>query len=96
MYTRILAVAIFFSLGGISCAQSKKSANPAADGFDMAGSDPKAVEIADQVMQAMGGRKAWDNTHYISWNFFGAANSFGTNGRAMCGSITCATTRPFF
>ena len=50
----------------------KKSANPPADGFDMAGSDPKAVQIADQVMAAMGGRKAWDNTHLIAWNFFGA------------------------
>lgn len=71
MYTRILAIAIFLTISGIGCAQSKKSANPAADGFDMASSDPKAIEVADQVMQAMGGRKAWDNTHYISWNFFG-------------------------
>jgi hypothetical protein len=45
--------------------------NPAADGFDAANSDAKAIEIADNVMKAMGGRKAWDKTRYITWNFFG-------------------------
>jgi len=49
----------------------RKSANPAAPGFDAAGSDAKAIELADVVMKAQGGRKAWDNTHYIAWTFFG-------------------------
>lgn len=62
---------LFLLLATAASAQSKKNANPPANGFDMAGSDPKAVELADEVMQAMGGRKAWDNTHYIAWNFFG-------------------------
>jgi hypothetical protein len=35
-------------------------------------SDPKAIEIADKVMNAMGGKKAWDETRHITWNFFGA------------------------
>jgi hypothetical protein len=56
----------------VAFSQSKKSANPPAQGFDMAGSDPRAVQLADEVMNAMGGRKAWDNTHIITWNFFGA------------------------
>ncbi|MGB3588676.1 MAG: DUF6503 family protein [Tunicatimonas sp.] len=47
-------------------------ANPPADGFNEAGSDEKAIAIADSVMQAMGGRKAWDTTHYVAWNFFGS------------------------
>ncbi|MBL7827950.1 MAG: hypothetical protein JNJ57_15075 [Saprospiraceae bacterium] len=34
-------------------------------------SDRKAVQIAKEVMKAMGGQKAWDNTRCISWNFFG-------------------------
>ena len=34
-------------------------------------SDPKAIEIADKVMEAMGGKKAWDETRHITWNFFG-------------------------
>lgn len=45
--------------------------NPAAAGFNAEASDPKAIAIADQVMQAMGGRKAWDETRHIRWNFFG-------------------------
>lgn len=34
-------------------------------------SDPKATKIANEVMNALGGKENWDNTHYISWNFFG-------------------------
>ncbi len=45
--------------------------NPSAPGFDLYNSDPEAVKIADKVMEAMGGRRAWDQTRYISWNFFG-------------------------
>ncbi|WKN41223.1 hypothetical protein [Tunicatimonas pelagia] len=45
-------------------------ANPPAEGFNEAASDEKAMAIADSVMQAMGGRKAWDTTQYVSWNFF--------------------------
>jgi hypothetical protein len=44
--------------------------NPAAVGFDKANSDTKAIFIADQVMKAMGGRKAWDKSRYFVWNFF--------------------------
>ena len=46
--------------------------NPAMDGFNKAGSDEKAIAIADQVMKAMGGRKAWDDARYLVWDFFGA------------------------
>jgi len=46
--------------------------NPAADGFNADASDSKAITIADSVMTALGGRKAWDNSRYFSWNFFGA------------------------
>lgn len=45
--------------------------NPAAPGFDSAGSDRTAILIADQVMRAMGGYPNWDSTQYLSWNFFG-------------------------
>lgn len=44
--------------------------NPAAKGFDAAGSDARAIAIADSVMLAMGGRKAWDATRYLQWNLF--------------------------
>ncbi|MCB0569404.1 MAG: hypothetical protein KDC66_06570 [Phaeodactylibacter sp.] len=45
--------------------------NPPAPGFDTVGSDALAISIADSVMQAMGGRNAWDRAHYIKWDFFG-------------------------
>lgn len=48
-----------------------EDANPPMDGFNYEQSDPEAVVIADKVMTAMGGRKAWDETRYISWTFFG-------------------------
>ena len=45
--------------------------NPAADGFNSAGSDVRAIEIADAVMKKMGGRVNWDRTRYLTWRFFG-------------------------
>ena len=45
--------------------------NPAAEGFDLSGSDQEAILIADRVMETMGGRKSWDDTRYLCWDFFG-------------------------
>lgn len=68
---RTLRLFLCLLLSGVmSFAQSRKTNNPPAAGFDMAGSDARAVQIADEVMNAMGGRKAWDETHLIAWNFF--------------------------
>lgn len=46
--------------------------NEPAEGFNSADSHPIAILLADQVMNAMGGRKKWDNTNVLFWNFFGA------------------------
>lgn len=46
--------------------------NPPSPGFDKEGSDSLAIVIANQVMNAMGGRASWNSTRYIGWNFFGA------------------------
>ena len=46
--------------------------NVAASGFNTEGSDAKAIEIADSVMKACGGRHAWDQTRFIRWTFFNA------------------------
>ncbi|WP_143470559.1 hypothetical protein [Neolewinella marina] len=46
--------------------------NPAAEGFDEAGSDPEAIAIADSVMVRHGGRQAYDAARYFKWDFFGA------------------------
>ncbi|MEP1096852.1 MAG: hypothetical protein ABJG78_17170 [Cyclobacteriaceae bacterium] len=48
--------------------------NPPAEGFNQEGSDLLATLLADKVMNAMGGRKAWDETRFISWTFFGRRN----------------------
>ncbi len=48
--------------------------NPPAEGFDLENSDAKAIQIADEVMEAMGGRKAYDDTRYLLWDFFGSRN----------------------
>ncbi|PIB36304.1 hypothetical protein BFP72_13325 [Reichenbachiella sp. 5M10] len=42
--------------------------NDPVNGFNIEESDPTAVFIADKVMTAMGGRKAWDETRYIQWH----------------------------
>ncbi len=49
----------------------KQVGNPPMPGFNSKDSDPKAIQVADEVMDAQGGRKNWDNTHFIAWNFFG-------------------------
>ncbi len=68
-YTRFIPLwTTVLLLGFIAC---QKSDNPPMPGFDLENSDARAIEIADRVMDAMGGRKAWDETRYITWNFFG-------------------------
>ncbi|MFT6972558.1 MAG: hypothetical protein ACJAXX_003141 [Roseivirga sp.] len=51
---------------------SEEYGNPPSEGFNLEESDAEAMIIADEVMEAMGGRKAWDETRHIAWNFFGA------------------------
>lgn len=76
-----LGAAVACSTALLGCPASKEptenkaptasSANPAAEGFDAAGSDPKAVAIADRMMHEMGGYDAWRDTRYLAWSFFG-------------------------
>ena len=39
--------------------------NPSAAGFNLTDSDAKAIAIADEVMQAMGGRHNYDQTRFL-------------------------------
>ncbi len=66
----ILALATAYVLEPPAAADHH-AANPPAEGFDLAGSDAEAIEIADRVMATMGGRPAWDATRYLRWKFFG-------------------------
>ncbi|WP_268122672.1 DUF6503 family protein [Roseivirga pacifica] len=69
--------ALLLAFAIVACGETKETTtesdygNPAAEGFNEAASDAKAIAIADKVMEAMGGRQAWDNTHYVAWKFFG-------------------------
>lgn len=38
--------------------------------------EPEAQEIAESVMQAMGGQAAWDGTRHIAWKFFGGRQHY--------------------
>lgn len=46
--------------------------NPGAEGFNLAGSDNMALNVADSIVKYHGGRAAWDEVRYLSWDFFGA------------------------
>ena len=45
------------------------SGDPRSRASRTAASDPKAVAIADKVMQALGGADAWNETHYLRFDF---------------------------
>jgi len=72
---------LLFAIAVVSCGPSANEntgsetafvENVPADGFDVENSDASAIKLADDAMMAMGGRKNWDDTRYITWNFFGA------------------------
>lgn len=67
---------LMFSLVLLIAACTKQLQNPPAEGFNLAASDAKAITIADEVMAAMGGRKAWDETRFLVWNFFGSRKHY--------------------
>ena len=84
---RVIILLSFFGFGLLACqsnsdsskvedASIEENANPAAPGFNEANSDAKAIAIADEVMTAMGGRKYWDETQCLVWNFFGRRKLF--------------------
>ena len=68
---RRAALALALALCAACYRGPERPPNPAADGFNAAGSDERAVKIADQVMLALGGRNAWDATRLIGWTFRG-------------------------
>lgn len=93
----LLAVGIV-AIVGWSCQPANNEAidygNPPSEGFNMAESDPAAIELADSIMVAIGGRTNWDATRFISWNFFGRRNLVWdkATGRVRIESIPDSTT----
>lgn len=70
----LVVVVILLNACQAANVQNVNLSNPPAEGFNAANSDTKAIEIADQVMEAIGGRANWDATRYIKWTFFGRRN----------------------
>jgi plasmid maintenance system killer protein len=54
-----------------STSYGQADAYPAAEGFNQDESDEKAISIAHEVMEAMGGYDAWNDSRYLRWTFFG-------------------------
>ena len=77
MFSNLKILPLVFLFLTFSACQSEpgenaEEYNPAAPDFNAEGSDPRAIELADSVMVAMGGWESWDGTRYIKWNFFGS------------------------
>lgn len=70
MIRRLTVIAFAAASILLSAHPSGAGSNPPAPGFDAAGSDKKAMELADLTMEAMGGRAAWDATRVIAWTIF--------------------------
>jgi len=76
MKSQPILLSLFLSLFLFACSPQIQRVqivgNPPAEGFDIINSDAKAIEIADQVVAASGGRQNWEDTRLIKWNFFGS------------------------
>jgi len=72
MNLRISTAALALAMAGVLTPSAPRAGcNPACEGFNAAGSDARAIELADHTMDAMGGRKAWDAAREIRWTIFG-------------------------
>ena len=71
-YLALLLVFLLFRCGNYDNGTSGEPVYPEMEGFNKEASDSAAIAIADSVMLAMGGWDSWQNTHFISWNFFDA------------------------
>lgn len=81
-----IIITLFFLLLLSSCSVNHSTnnvLNPPAAGFLATESDAEAVKIADQVMEANGGRALWDNTRYLSWNFVGRRKHVWDKSKGM-------------
>jgi hypothetical protein len=68
MLGRITLTALVIALVGCGAARTTFALYPAASpAFDRAGSDPKAVEIADRVIAAAGGQDKWTAVRQVRW-----------------------------
>jgi hypothetical protein len=74
LLTGILGLAISWMIGCDAPTtenDSSTEANVASNGFDPAQSDPEAIELAKNVIEASGGQSQWDKVRHLQWTFFG-------------------------
>lgn len=64
---------LLLALAAASCAGTRPRDERAAASLKR-GSDETAVELAEQVLLALGGADAWDETRIVTWTFFGRRN----------------------
>jgi len=67
----VILLSMIILLSCSSTVRRQISSNPPAPGFNLASSDVKALAIADEVMEKLGGRENWDKTRYLTWRLFG-------------------------
>ncbi|MBL8863204.1 MAG: hypothetical protein JNK02_14505 [Planctomycetes bacterium] len=65
--------ALALACGAPGCAGSGARDARASDSLAR-GSDERAVAIAEEVLRALGGADAWDETRVVAWTFFGRRN----------------------
>jgi hypothetical protein len=68
-FLTLLALAALAAACGGTAEQPGSEVSPADLGG--AGSDARAIEIAEATLEAMGGREAWEGTRYLAWNYLG-------------------------
>lgn len=70
--TGAAALAVFFLTACDSrTPKAGSESSNSASAFDVAGSDPQAIALADSVMAACGGKENWERTRFITWDWFG-------------------------
>lgn len=72
----VLFIGIGVIFWGTACSKRSENAEnlpkpTTRPAFDPAGSDAKAIALADEEMAACGGIENWDKTRFVVWNWFG-------------------------
>ena len=90
---QVLGIFSFLFLLGCQNGGSKE-VFPAQPGFNVKGSDKKAIELADKMMEALGGYEAFQNTRYFGWTFFGQIKPHGRDRLQLLAIVKAHAVRP--
>ncbi|CAN5185580.1 hypothetical protein BH09BAC3_BH09BAC3_01390 [soil metagenome] len=76
MKTSILLFVLMVIMWSCQIEQKAEQSNSPKDGVDISNSDPAAIELADSIMIAVGGRENWNSTRFFSWTLSGERKIF--------------------